>query len=48
MKLLVQRFLTENQSENNKIRTMTSLLNVGEITSAAHHSRDVTGQKKKK
>ena len=40
-KLLVQRFLTENQSENNKIRTMTSLLSVGEITSTVHHSRDV-------
>ena len=41
-KLLVQSFLTENQSENNKIRTMASLLNAREFSSTVHHFRDVT------
>ena len=42
-KLLVQSFLTEKQSENNKIRTMTSLSNVRDPSSTVHHFRDVTG-----
>ena len=43
-KLLVQSFLTENQSENNKIRTMTFLLNGRDFSSTGHHSRDVTNR----
>ena len=45
-KLLVQSFLTENQSENNKIRMMTSLLNARDFSSTVHHSRDVNESKK--